>query len=107
MIDYNKIAKVIGEADGFLIGASNGLSISEGLNLFDDNNAFDKLFGDLKSKYGIKCLLHGMSARWRSVPPSNVYCWRFVPRSHTFVVLSALAVTSLRPSIWSALTRPR
>lgn len=76
MIDYNKIAKVIGEADGFLIGASNGLSISEGLNLFDDNNAFDKLFGDLKSKYGIKCLLHGMSARW----PSEEQKWGFWSR---------------------------
>lgn len=32
MVDYKQIAKVIEEADAILIGASNGLSISEGIN---------------------------------------------------------------------------
>ena len=47
MIDWNPIAEKFREADAILIGASNGLSITEGLHLFADNAAFDELFGDL------------------------------------------------------------
>ena len=42
MIDWNPIAKKFREADAILIGASNGLSITEGLRLFADNAAFDE-----------------------------------------------------------------
>ena len=54
------------EADAVLIGASNGLSIAEGLHLFADNGAFEELFGDFKRKYGLRCILLGMGARWPS-----------------------------------------
>ena len=37
MIDWNSIAEKFREADAILIGASNGLSITEGLHLFPDN----------------------------------------------------------------------
>ena len=37
-------AEKIREADALLIGASNGLSITEGLHLFADNQAFEDLF---------------------------------------------------------------
>ena len=63
---YKSAAKEIKEADAILIGASNGLSITEGLHLFADNQAFEELFGDLKQKYGIQCILQGMGARWPS-----------------------------------------
>ena len=43
MIDWNPIAEKFREADAILIGASNGLSITEGLHLFADNAAFDEL----------------------------------------------------------------
>ncbi len=45
MIDRNPIAEKFREADAILIGASNGLSITEGLHLFADNAAFERLFG--------------------------------------------------------------
>lgn len=49
MIEKMKaIKKKLIEADAILIGASNGLSISEGLHLFADNEIFRKLFGDMK-----------------------------------------------------------
>ena len=38
---YREICTRIKEADAILIGASNGLSITEGLHLFADNTAFD------------------------------------------------------------------
>ena len=73
---FNEIAEKIKEADGILIGASNGLSITEGLHLFADNEAFENLFGDLKQKYGLQCILHGMGARW----PSEEEKWGFWSR---------------------------
>ena len=50
MIDWKPIAEKFREADAILIGASNGLSITEGVHLFADNAAFDELFGDFKQK---------------------------------------------------------
>ncbi len=64
------------EADAVLIGASNGLSIAEGLHLFADNGAFEELFGDFKRKYGLRCILQGMGARW----PSEEEKWAFWSR---------------------------
>jgi len=63
-MDYQAIAEKIKQADAVLIGASNGLSITEGLHIFADNKAFEDLFGDFKRNYGITCLLHGMTAHW-------------------------------------------
>lgn len=76
MSDLKIIAEKIKEADAILIGASNGLSITEGLHLFADNQAFEDLFGDIKRKYGLTCILHGMSARW----PSEEEKWGFWSR---------------------------
>ncbi len=75
--DWNQIAERIQSADAVLIGASNGLSITEGLHLFADNAAFENLFGDFKRRYGIRCLLHGMGARW----PSEEEKWAFWSRA--------------------------
>ena len=57
MNEIKEIEERIREADAVLIGASNGLSITEGLHLFADNQAFEDLFGDLKKKYGLRCIL--------------------------------------------------
>ncbi|MFQ8842836.1 MAG: hypothetical protein ACLR8P_20015 [Clostridium fessum] len=76
MIDWNPIAEKFREADAILIGASNGLSITEGLHLFADNAAFDELFGDFKQKYGLHCILQGMMAGW----PSEEERWAFWAR---------------------------
>ena len=76
MSDLKKIAEKIKGADAILIGASNGLSITEGLHLFADDQAFEDLFGDLKEKYGLTCILHGMSAQW----PTEEEKWGFWSR---------------------------
>ena len=59
MNDYNEIAQKIKDADAILIGASNGLSITEGLNLFADDETFENLFKDYKKKYGFQKILDG------------------------------------------------
>ena len=73
---YNEVIKKIQEADAILIGASNGFSISEGLNLFADNEAFEDLFGDFKRKYGISNILHGSFMKY----PTEEEKWAFSSR---------------------------
>ena len=48
------------DADAILIGASNGLSISEGYNIFADNEMFRRQFGDLAQRYGFRSVLQGV-----------------------------------------------
>ena len=76
MIDWNPIAEKFKEADAILIGASNGLSITEGLHLFADNGDFERLFGDFQRKYGLGCILQGMMTQW----PSEEEKWAFWTR---------------------------
>lgn len=76
MKELKQIAEKIKEADAVLIGASNGLSITEGLHLFAADEAFQNLFSDLKVKYGLRCLLHGMGAQW----PTEEEKWGFWSR---------------------------
>lgn len=55
----NKAREALQNADAILMGASNGLSISEGYNIFADNESFNEIFGDLKRKHGLRCILDG------------------------------------------------
>ncbi len=73
MNDIEKIVIKIKEADAFLIGASNGFSITEGIHLFANNQAFKELFGDYQEKYGLPNLLSGMSGQW----PNEEEMWAF------------------------------
>lgn len=43
--DIIRAKKAIEDADALLIGASNGLSIAEGYNIFADNEMFRSQFG--------------------------------------------------------------
>ena len=54
-----KAKEALKNADAILIGASNGLSISEGYNIFADDDSFNDIFGDLKHKYGLRSVLDG------------------------------------------------
>ena len=45
---YQEISQIIKEADGILIGASNGLSIAEGYNIFADDAWFQENMGDFR-----------------------------------------------------------
>lgn len=49
-------------ADAALISASNGLSISEGYNIFANNAAFQRYFGKFTQQYGITSILQGAQA---------------------------------------------
>ncbi len=73
---YEKISAAIQSADAILIGASNGLSISDGYHIFADNQWFQENFGDFRSKYGIRSLLQGMFLQF-SCPEEQ---WAFYSR---------------------------
>lgn len=49
----------IAMSDALLIGASNGLSISEGYNIFACNEMFRRQFGDWQQRFGIMNVLQG------------------------------------------------
>ena len=50
---YQEISQIIKEADGILIGASNGLSIAEGYNIFADDAWFQENMGDFRKIWEI------------------------------------------------------
>lgn len=54
-----KAKDMIAGSDAILIGASNGLSIAEGYNIFADNEMFRRDFGGFRSRFGIRSVLEG------------------------------------------------
>ena len=55
---YQEISQIIKEADGILIGASNGLSIAEGYNIFADDAWFQENMGDFSPYHSLKSCKH-------------------------------------------------
>lgn len=76
MKQYEKVIEKIKNADAILIGASNGLSITEGLHLFAENQIFQEVFGDFKRKYGLRNILDGLFYPWNLLEEK----WGFLSR---------------------------
>ena len=62
-----RIGRTLAEADLVIIGASNGLDMAEGLNLFCTDAHFREAYGDLAQADGIGCILQGLAS-----PDANV-----------------------------------
>ena len=71
-----RIGRALDEADLIVIGASNGLDMAEGLNLFRADEHFWKVYGDLARIDNIGCILQGLAS-----PDANVRC-RWAERFH-------------------------
>lgn len=54
-----KARQALRQADAILVGASNGLSIAEGYNIFADNDMFRTQFGNFRQRFGIRSVLDG------------------------------------------------
>lgn len=76
MNKFQQVGVAIREADAILIGASNGLSISDRYNIFADDTWFRDNFGDFRKKYGFRNLLQGMMFSY----PNNEEKWAFYSR---------------------------
>ena len=73
-----KARKALAEADAILIGASNGLSISEGYNIFADNEMFRRQFGDMAERYGFHSVLQGVFCQFPTTDARNEFHKRLV-----------------------------
>lgn len=73
---FAAISAAIKDADAVLIGAINGLSISDGYHIFADNDWFRGNFGDFRSRYGLRNLLDGIFFEY-SIPEEK---WAFFSR---------------------------
>lgn len=62
-----RIGQALAEADLIVIGASNGLDMAEGLNLFSADAHFREAYGDLAQADGIGCILQGLACPDASV----------------------------------------
>lgn len=69
--------KWIDESDAILVTASNGLSISEGLNLFADDAKLKEVLGNLVDKYHLPNLLTAFSYQY----PDELDYWRVITRT--------------------------
>lgn len=76
--NIDKAITAIQNADAILIGASNGLSISEGYNIFADNKMFRQQFGDFRTQYGIHSVLDGVFAKHMPIDDYQEYLNRLV-----------------------------
>lgn len=70
------IGRALAEADLVIIGASNGLDMAEGLNLFCTDAHFRETYGDLAQADGIGYILQGLAS-----PDANMRR-RWVERFH-------------------------
>lgn len=83
-----RIGRALAEADLVVIGASNGLDMAEGLNLFCADAHFRETYGDLAQTDGIVCILQGLTS-----PDANVrrrWAERFHQKEYLEYELSSL-----------------
>lgn len=77
---YPDILTHLAEADGIVVGASNGLSISEGVHIFADDMAFAQHFGDFRERHGFRSIIRGCFHPF----PSEEEKWAFFSRMHGY-----------------------
>nr|WP_263327874.1 Sir2 family NAD-dependent protein deacetylase [Neobacillus sp. Marseille-Q6967] len=82
--NYRKVLTKIHEADRILIGASNGLSISEGIHIFADDSSFQENFGDFREKYGFRSIIQGCFYPY----PSQEEKWAFFSRMYEYFLIN-------------------
>ncbi|MCM1092345.1 MAG: NAD-dependent protein deacetylase, SIR2 family [Lachnospiraceae bacterium] len=76
--EIEKAKKLIAGADALLIGASNGLSIAEGYNIFADNEMFRRDFGEFRNRFGIRSVLDGLFFRYPTPAERHAFLSKLV-----------------------------
>jgi NAD-dependent SIR2 family protein deacetylase len=77
---YQEVLSKIKEADSIVIGASNGLAISEGFNIFAEDSSFQEHFGNFHKKYGFRSIIQGAFYPY----PSEEEKWAFFSRMYAY-----------------------
>lgn len=78
--NYHNVLEKIQEADNIIIGASNGLSISEGIHIFADDASFRENFSDFRKKYDFHSIIQGCFYPY----PSQEEKWAFYSRMYQY-----------------------
>lgn len=81
---YRKVLTKIEEADAIVIGASNGLSISEGIHIFADDSSFQENFGDFREKYDFRSIIQGCFFPF----PLEEEKWAFFSRMYEYFLIN-------------------
>lgn len=81
---YRKVLTKIEEADAIVIGASNGLSISEGIHIFADDSSFRENFGDFREKHGFRSIIQGCFYPFPTVEEK----WAFFSRMYEYFLIN-------------------
>ena len=68
--------EAVKKADLVLVGASNGMDMAEGLNIFRPDRHFMEAYGDFAEARGIHSVLEGLACPWES----EEGCWGFLAR---------------------------
>lgn len=89
---YIKVLEKLKEADNIIIGASNGLSISEGYHIFAEDSAFIEHFGDFREKYGFRSIIQGCFYSY----PSQEEKWAFFSRMYEYFIGNGEASSIMR-----------
>lgn len=76
--DIDKAKELIDNADALLIGASNGLSIAEGYNIFADNEMFRRDFDEFRNRFGIRNVLDGLFFRYPTPADRHAFLSKLV-----------------------------
>lgn len=74
-----EVARRIEDADALVIGASNGLSIAEGIHLFGENEKFRQSFGDFHERFGFRSIIRGCFFPFAE----PAIAWAFNSRMHS------------------------
>lgn len=84
---YAEVITKMKEADRIIIGASNGLSISEGVHIFAENKDFLEYFGDFREKYGFRSIIQGCFHPF----PTEEEKWAFFSRMYDYFLYDKVA----------------
>lgn len=71
--ELEAVRKAIREASLVLIGASNGLDMAEGLNIFAPDAHYLQSYGDLAKVSGARCILEGLASATKD--PLRSWAW--------------------------------
>lgn len=76
----SRIRNAAREAEFVIVSASNGLDMTEGLNIFQPDAHFYENYGDFAQKYGVNSVLQGLFAQWTTEEAHWAFIARFAQR---------------------------
>lgn len=97
-----RIREAADSAEYAIVTASNGLDMTDGLNIFQPNEHFYRHYGDFAERYGLPSILMGLGARW----PSAEEQWAFWARVAQVEWLGYEPTDAMRRALSLVLDKP-